>query len=36
VRRPARAKVDIVGHSEGSLMPDYYVKFLGGDRYVHR
>jgi triacylglycerol lipase len=24
------AKADIVGHSEGSLMPDYYVKFLGG------
>ena len=24
------AKVDIVGHSEGSLMPNYYVKFLGG------
>ena len=26
--------VDIVGHYEGSLMPDYYVKFLGGDRVV--
>ncbi|WP_433799666.1 lipase [Actinomycetospora sp. CA-084318] len=30
------AKVDIVGHSEGSLMPDYYVKFLGGSRSVDR
>lgn len=32
------AKVDILGHSEGTLMPSYYVKFLGGaakvDRYV--
>jgi triacylglycerol lipase len=24
------AKVDVVGHSQGSLMPNYYVKFLGG------
>lgn len=30
------AKVDIVGHSEGTVMPDYYVKFLGGARYVDR
>ena len=30
------AKVDIVGHSEGSLMPDYYVKFLGGAAKVDK
>lgn len=23
-------KVDLIGHSQGSLMPNYYVKFLGG------
>ncbi|MQA09192.1 MAG: alpha/beta fold hydrolase [Pseudonocardiaceae bacterium] len=31
-------KVDIVGHSEGTLMPSYYVRFLNGaskvDKYV--
>lgn len=24
------SKVDILGHSEGTVMPDYYAKFLGG------
>jgi len=32
------AEVDFVGHSQGTLMPNYYVKFLGGaakvDKYV--
>jgi triacylglycerol lipase len=31
-------KVDVLGHSEGTQMPDYYAKFLGGaakiDKYV--
>ena len=28
------AKVDIVGHSEGSLMPNYYLRFLPAARYA--
>lgn len=27
-------KVDLVGHSQGTLMPQYYVRFLGGAQYV--
>ncbi len=29
------AKVDLIGHSQGTLMPSYYLKFLGGASKVH-
>ncbi|HWE54573.1 MAG TPA: hypothetical protein VG435_03630 [Acidimicrobiales bacterium] len=36
IRASGAHKVDLVGHSQGTLMPDYYVKFLGGSRYVDK
>ncbi len=30
------SKVDLIGHSEGTFMPEYWLKFLGGAQYVNR
>lgn len=35
LRATGATKIDLVGHSQGTLMPDWWVKYLGGAKYVH-
>ncbi|HWU32523.1 MAG TPA: lipase, partial [Marmoricola sp.] len=28
-------KIDLIGHSQGTYMPNYWIRWLGGARYVH-
>jgi triacylglycerol lipase len=35
LRSTGARRVDLVGHSQGTLMPNYWVRFRGGARYVH-
>jgi triacylglycerol lipase len=34
LRATGARKVDIVGHSQGSLMPNYWIRFMGGAKRV--